>query len=205
MTIYMRPYPCPSLISLWSCIWNFPKPWPVTHLVSFTLFTLSLSWDGILRHQFNKILESFAPCYSQYLLLADFSENHILLMYHPLADLLISSTLGCAKKNASTWQSQGFKKVLIWPKQFFFATIEYGYKNNSDFYADFKTVEENAKNLLTKSYKQKKGAKLVFALFYITNLPMFWANNFFWVHFFPITSTDLKLAKNSAFFLYSYF
>ena len=28
------------------------------------------------KHQFNKRLESFAPCYSQSLLLADFTENH---------------------------------------------------------------------------------------------------------------------------------
>jgi hypothetical protein len=32
----------------------------------------STTRDGILRHQFNKRLESFAPCYSQSLLLADF-------------------------------------------------------------------------------------------------------------------------------------
>jgi hypothetical protein len=38
-----------------------------------------LSWDGILGHQFNKRLESFAPCYSQSLLLADFKKNHTLL------------------------------------------------------------------------------------------------------------------------------
>jgi len=35
--------------------------------------------DGILVHQFNKRLESFASCYSQSLLLADFKENHTLL------------------------------------------------------------------------------------------------------------------------------
>ncbi len=32
--------------------------------------------DGILEHLFNKRLESFAPCSSQSLLLADFIENH---------------------------------------------------------------------------------------------------------------------------------
>jgi hypothetical protein len=32
--------------------------------------------DGILGHQFNKRLESFTPCYSQSLLLADFKENN---------------------------------------------------------------------------------------------------------------------------------
>jgi hypothetical protein len=35
-----------------------------------------LARDGILRHQFDKRLKSFAPCYSQSLLVADFTENH---------------------------------------------------------------------------------------------------------------------------------
>ena len=39
----------------------------------------STSGDGILGNQFNTRLESFAPCYSQSLLLANFKENHILL------------------------------------------------------------------------------------------------------------------------------
>jgi hypothetical protein len=34
--------------------------------------------DGILGHQFNKRLESFASFYSQSLLLADFKENQTL-------------------------------------------------------------------------------------------------------------------------------
>jgi hypothetical protein len=37
--------------------------------------------DGILGHHFNKKLESFAPCYSQSLLLADFKENQALLWF----------------------------------------------------------------------------------------------------------------------------
>ncbi len=36
-------------------------------------------WDGILGHQFNKRLESFAPWNSRSLLLADFTENNTLL------------------------------------------------------------------------------------------------------------------------------
>jgi hypothetical protein len=40
-----------------------------------------VSRDGILWHQLNKWLESFAPCYSQSLLLADFKENHTLLLF----------------------------------------------------------------------------------------------------------------------------
>jgi hypothetical protein len=40
---------------------------------------LATTRDGILGHQFEeKILESFAPCYSQSILLADFKENQIL-------------------------------------------------------------------------------------------------------------------------------
>ncbi len=35
--------------------------------------------NGILGHKFNKRIESFAPCYSQSLLLADFNDNHTLL------------------------------------------------------------------------------------------------------------------------------
>jgi hypothetical protein len=37
------------------------------------------SRDGILGHQLDKIFESFAPFYSQCLLLADLKENHTLL------------------------------------------------------------------------------------------------------------------------------
>jgi hypothetical protein len=39
------------------------------------------SGDGILGHQFGKRLKSFAPFYSQSLLLADFIENHTLLWF----------------------------------------------------------------------------------------------------------------------------
>jgi hypothetical protein len=35
--------------------------------------------NGILGHQFEKGLESFAPCYSQSLLLVDFKENYTLI------------------------------------------------------------------------------------------------------------------------------
>ncbi len=44
------------------------------------LFT-TLTRDGILGHQFYKRLESFAPCSSKSLLLADFKENHTLLLF----------------------------------------------------------------------------------------------------------------------------
>ncbi len=48
-----------------------------------------------------------------------------------------------------------------------------------------------------KSYRQKKCAKVEFVqytLLYTTNLYMFLANNFFYVDFFQIISTDLKSA-----------
>ncbi len=51
---------------------------------------------------------------------------------------------------------------------------------------DFESVEKNAKNSLTKSYRHKKGEKLGIFLFYTTNLQKVLANNFFWVHFFQL-------------------
>jgi hypothetical protein len=39
------------------------------------------------------------------------------------------------------------------------------YINNAEFYANFETVEKNAKNLLTKKLWAKKCAKLEFVLF----------------------------------------
>ncbi len=47
---------------------------------------------------------------------------------------------------------------------------------------------------MQKSYKQKKGAKFDYALFFTTNFQKYFANNFFCVHFFPIMSMDLKSA-----------
>jgi hypothetical protein len=37
--------------------------------------------SGILEHEVDKRLKSFAPCYSQSLLLVDFTENHTLLWF----------------------------------------------------------------------------------------------------------------------------
>ncbi len=76
----------------------------------------------------------------------------------------------------------------------FLQKFEFWYQNNSEFRDDFKTVENNAKNLLIKKLQQKKGVKLEYALFCSTNLQKFFENNFFCVHFFPIMSTDLKSA-----------
>ncbi len=51
--------------------------------------------------------------------------------------------------------------------------------NDPEFYANFETLEKNAKNLLTKNiYRENKRAKLEFGLFYTTNLQMFLANDF---------------------------
>jgi hypothetical protein len=50
--------------------------------------------------------------------------------------------------------------VLIRPKNFFFPKFKYGYQNNSEFYADFGTVEKNAKNLLTKKLQAKEVCKI---------------------------------------------
>jgi hypothetical protein len=45
---------------------------------------------------------------------------------------------------------------VISSKNFFFTKFEYGYQNNSEFYADFETVDKNAKNLLTKKLQAKE-------------------------------------------------
>ncbi len=84
--------------------------------------------------------------------------------------------------------------MLIWHKNFFFAKFEFGYQNNAKFYADFKTAEKNVKTLQTKKLWTKKCEKSEFLLFYTTNLQKYLANNFYWVDFFPIISTDLKSA-----------
>jgi hypothetical protein len=49
------------------------------HRVPYVL--VKMARDGIVGHEFNKRLMSFAPCYSQSLLLAVFKENHTLLWF----------------------------------------------------------------------------------------------------------------------------
>ncbi|MFN9942720.1 MAG: hypothetical protein ACK56I_24965, partial [bacterium] len=56
--------------------------------------------------------------------------------------------------------------------------LEYGYPKNSEFYADFETVEKNAKNLLTKKLQAKKCAKLEFVLFPLITFKRFWQITF---------------------------
>ena len=60
--------------------------------------------------------------------------------------------------------------MLIWPKNFSFQKYKYGYQNNSEFYTDFETVEENAKNLLTKKLQAKEVCKIGVVNFPTTNL-----------------------------------
>jgi hypothetical protein len=48
----------------------------IKHTQIFTWACGPWSWGGILGYQFNKRFESFAPCYSQSLLLANFTETH---------------------------------------------------------------------------------------------------------------------------------
>jgi hypothetical protein len=64
-------------------------------------------------------------------------------------------------------------------------------------YADFETVEKNAKNSLTKKLQAKKGAKLGIFLFYATGVLIcksFWQITFLGCTFFHIISMDLKSA-----------
>jgi len=50
--------------------------------------------------------------------------------------------------------------LLIWPKNFSFTKFEDGYQNNSEFYAELKSVEKKAKNLLTKKLQAKEVCKI---------------------------------------------
>jgi hypothetical protein len=85
-----------------------------------------------------------------------------------------------------------FQKVPIRPKNISLAKFKYNYSKVAEFYADL-TVEKNEKKL-QKKLQVKKCRNLEFALFSITNLLKFSANNFFKLHLFPIISTDLKSA-----------
>ncbi len=94
---------------------------------------------------------------------------------------------------------QSLKKLLIWPKNFFFEKIEKGVKKRRIsrwFRIRWKSCEKMhqkkviGKTSLTNMSKSEKSAffRHVFA------------NNFFWVNFFKTFSTDSKSAWNSAFF-----
>jgi hypothetical protein len=65
--------------------------------------------------------------------------------------------------------------------------LQYGYQNNAEFfYADFEAVEKNAKNVVSKSYRATKLAKLELVIFCSNTLPKLLANNFIWLHFFQL-------------------
>ncbi len=51
---------------------------------------------------------------------------------------------------------QSLKKVLIWPKIFFFFFKSKKVSKNAQFYADFESVEKVVKKYAKKSYKQNK-------------------------------------------------
>jgi hypothetical protein len=69
-----------------------------------------------------------------------------------------------------------------------------GIKTTQNFMLISKLLKKMWKICLQKSYSQKKCEKSEILLFCTTNLQKFLANNFFWVVFFPIISTDLKSA-----------
>ncbi len=51
---------------------------------------------------------------------------------------------------------QSLKKVLIWPKKKFFGKKSRKVSKNTEFYADFESVEKVVKKFTKKSYKQNK-------------------------------------------------
>ncbi len=51
---------------------------------------------------------------------------------------------------------QSLKKVLIWPKNFFFIFKSKKASKNPEFHADFESVEKVVKKYTKKSYKQHK-------------------------------------------------
>jgi hypothetical protein len=61
-----------KVISMEKCIFRDKKGSSLASTMIYPLTDSSMSSDvprdGILEHQFNKSLESFSPCYSQYLL-----------------------------------------------------------------------------------------------------------------------------------------
>ncbi len=94
--------------------------------------------------------------------------------------------------------------MLIWPKNFFFAKFEYGYRNNAEFLRWFRSCWEKFEKFANKNVIGKKVCKIWVCPFYTTDLLKFLAKKCWWVHFFLIIFTDLKLALNSAYFWHSY-
>jgi hypothetical protein len=81
--------------------------------------------------------------------------------------------------------------VVISLQKFFFTKLECGYQNKAQFYADY----ENLQIKWVQSWS--------LPLFYIIDLQKFRQITFLHL-LYPIISTDLKSAKNSAYFLYSF-
>jgi len=88
------------------------KPWSsVNHsLLCFCHITdilcMRVFRDGIVGHQFDKRLESFAPFYSQSLPLADFTENHTLLWIRETRKLSLFMDSICRTKNEARNQTK---------------------------------------------------------------------------------------------------
>ncbi len=81
-----------------------------------------------------------------------------------------------------------FQKVLLWPKICLRKIWIWVWKQS-------RILRWFRKLPKTKKLYAKKCGKLELALFYITNLQKFLANNFFWVHFSLSISTDSKQRK----------
>ncbi len=70
---------------------------------------------------------------------------------------------------------------------------------NAEFDAGFEPAEKVAKYLCEKSYQRKKrDRKIKFLTYYFGQ--KFSANNFFWVNFFALFSTDSNSALNFVFY-----
>jgi hypothetical protein len=70
--------------------------------------------------------------------------------------------------------------------------LEYGYQNNPEFYADFETVEINAKNLLTKRLQAKEVCKTgVCPLRYYGTGTVLTCKSFWLITFFVYTFSQL--------------
>ncbi len=76
--------------------------------------------------------------------------------------------------------------MLIWPKNFFFTKFEYGYQNNSEFYAGLESVEKNAKNLQTKKLQAKSVQNWSLASSILLTCTSFWQITFSRYTFFKL-------------------
>ncbi len=89
---------------------------------------------------------------------------------------------------------QSLQKVQIWPKKIFLCKKSENTSKNSEFHADFESIEKVVKKCAKKKVLAKK-----FWRTWVKNekrafFPHIFANNFFMVHFFKTFSTGLKSA-----------